>query len=61
MVFYSILPSHIMVEDLGILDTDMFIFKYTKKWGFFKQATNDVKLVIRGMTTFWAHIGALSR
>lgn len=48
MVFYSILPSHIMVEDLGILDTDMFIFKYTRKWFFFKQATNHVKLVIGG-------------
>lgn len=36
MVFYSILPSHIVVEDLGILDTDMFIFKYTRKWIFFQ-------------------------
>lgn len=49
MVFYSILPSHIMVEDLGILDTDMFIFIIIPESGFFfKQATNHVKLVIGG-------------
>lgn len=50
MVFYSILPSHIMVEDLGILDTDMFIFKYTRKWIFFQAGYKSCKTCNRGLS-----------